>query len=127
MTSNQDESASTAKERADNNPFKPATLKPASLHKELARPIKASEVRASEVPMVNFGDHASPARPVSERPFAFSPLNEVRPDLKHEASRSIELTQAAVTPMQMQKLRERRVAARELGWSIEGPRIRIES
>jgi hypothetical protein len=127
MKNKQDDSASTAKNRANDNPFKPVTLKPASLRQEPTRPIKSSEVRASEIPIVSFGDHASPARPVSERPFSFSSLNEVRPDLKPEASRSVQLAPVAVTPMQMQKMRERRVGARELGWSIKGFQIKIES
>jgi hypothetical protein len=109
------------------NPFKPMSLTPVQLHKEDARQIKSAEIRARETPAVSIGDHSAPAQPISERKFAFTPLSASKYDLKQEKSLEFRLRQITVTPAQMQRLRERRVAARDLGWVVPGHRIKIQS
>jgi hypothetical protein len=112
---------------SQSNPFKPMSLNPVQLHKEEAREIKSAEIRARETPAVSIGDHSAPAQRVSERKIAFTPLNASKYDLKQEKSLEFRLRPISVTPAQMQQLRERRVAARDLGWVVPGHRIRIQS
>jgi hypothetical protein len=62
---------------------------------------------------------------MGERKFEFTPVQELRPALKEERSLSIPIKSIPVSPVQMQKLQERRTHARELGWTIPGHTIRI--
>jgi hypothetical protein len=109
------------------NPFKPVSLAPAQLRTEAPREVKSAEIKARDVRATAFSESRPAAAPLSEQSFAFSDLHELRPDLRPEKERPMMLKPVPVTPVQMQKLRERRVEAQELGWSIEGARIRIES
>lgn len=125
MARDKDQSNRDRKEASPGNPFKPASLKPVQLRNDPARDVSSADIRARDVPLVPFGDHASRANPVNENRYAFAPVREVRPDLKPEESRQYQLRPITVTPVQMQLLRDRRIKARELGWSIQGHRIRI--
>jgi hypothetical protein len=109
------------------NPFKPASLNPAKLNTEAPKEIKSSEVKARKLHATSFIESRPAAAPVSEHSLSFSDLHEHRPDFRVEKDRPFALKPIPVTPVQMQRLRERRVDARALGWSIEGHRIRIES
>lgn len=113
--------------KRNDNPFKPATLTPATLRNDPARSIKASKITASTFSMTPVEDHSSPAAPLDETQFEFSPLRESSHSLKSETSRVFELTPVPVTPMQMEELRERRTRAREIGWTIDSAKIRIQS
>jgi hypothetical protein len=109
------------------NPFKPVSLAPTQLRTETPREVKSAEIKARDVSATAFTESRPTAAPLSEQSYAFSDLHELRPDLRPEKERPMMLKPVPVTPVQMQKLRERRVEAQELGWSIEGARIRIES
>jgi hypothetical protein len=111
------------KRESGQSPFKPVELTPMSLRQERARDVPSVEVTSREMPLASIGDHAQPARPVSSQSFAFTPLSEIRPEMRLELARSVALITIPVSPIQMQELRERRIAARQLGWVIPGYRI----
>jgi hypothetical protein len=122
------ENDSQAENRSGNhNPFRPVSLTPAQLRTESPREVKSAEITARQVQATSFTESRPAVAPLSEQSFAFSDLHELRSDLRQEKERPMLLKPVKVTPVQMQKLRERRVEARELGWSIEGSQIRIES
>lgn len=112
--------------KRDDNPFKPARLTPATLRNDPARSITPSKITASAFSMTPVEDHSNPAAPLDETRFDFSPLQESRHSLRAETSRIFDLTPIPVTPMQMQELRERRARAREIGWTIDSAKIRIQ-
>ena len=107
------------------NPMKQVSLTPMELRDEPARPVESQSFEARETPIVSFGDHAAPAKQAQEHRFDFAPMQERRPELKQERSLKFQLRPITVTPVQMHELRERRVAARDLGWVVPGHRIRI--
>jgi hypothetical protein len=107
------------------NPMKQVTLNPVQLRSEPAREIPSQQIHARETPIVSYGDHASGAKPITEHRYDFSRVQELKPALREERSLKIELRPVLVTPVQMQKLRDRRAAARPIGWTIPGHTIRI--
>ena len=107
------------------NPMKPVSLTPAELSNEPARPVESHPYQPRQTPMVSYGDHALSAKKVTEQRYDFAPVRENRFALKQEQSLNYQLQPITVSPIQMQLLQERRVAARDLGWVVPGHRIRI--
>lgn len=124
MSPDSDRFGNEKKENRPDNPFKPMSLTPMKLRNNPAREIPSHEVRATNLPIISYDDHATPASPVTEVRYSFAPLGEVRPDLNAERSADFALREIPVSPVQMKALRERRIIARDLGWSISGHRIR---
>jgi hypothetical protein len=116
--------------RRDRDPasggIRPVSLTPMSLSNDPARSIKSSPVQSREATLRSLTDASAPAAPVQEHKYVFSALDEVRPELRPEPGREIALRPITISPTQMQDLRERRIAARDLGWVIPGHKIRIQ-
>jgi hypothetical protein len=104
----------------------PFDLTPQELREEPFREVRPAEIRPAEAPMVSFGDRGpSELRPTESR-YEFVEPVAMPLELRHEQAEEIRMLEIPMTGFEMRELRERRIAARDLGWKVPGVRIRIE-
>lgn len=107
------------------NRKRPISLSPVTLKNERAHDVPSVNPPAREARLVPVGDHSQPAREIAELGYTIAPVGEVRPAMRLEQARRVQLHEVAVSSVQMRQLRERRIAAKELLPLVPGLRVRV--